>query len=235
MKKIRWFLDPARSADWNMAVDEALMEGQATPAALPVLRFYSWERPSISVGYFQKVEDISCRFRVAEKKIPLVRRMTGGGLVQHGSDLTFSLSIPASNPYFSTDVKTSYLRINEALRVGLKELYPKIDYADCKSVPSGRAQGGDRICFEAPSCYDLLIQGKKIVGASQRRLNGTLLHQSAVFLDRPAEELIPKILSGFKKEWRVEFEEMPLTKPELEKAGQKRKERYNLPEWGTGL
>ena len=181
MKNFRLILDPPRSAALNMALDEFLMRSQGSSEAPPVLRFYSWAEPAYSAGYFQNVDEIVKRFQCEKKHIPVVRRLTGGGLVRHGDDITFSLSVKGDSPFFAGAVKDSYLKVNEALRRGMKPLYAQIDYADCKSIPSAKGEK-ERICFESPSCYDLLLGGKKIVGASQRRKDGAILHQSSIFL-----------------------------------------------------
>ncbi len=213
-----------------MAIDEVLMTSQENQNALPTLRFYRWSSPAYSIGYFQSVETVLKRFDCAKKKISVVRRLTGGGLVFHGEDLTFSLSMKNPNPFFAGDVKDSYLKVNEALRVGIQEAFQGLDYADCKTVPSGRATN-ERVCFEAPSCYDLLLKGKKVVGASQRRLGEAILHQSSVFLDNKHSALEKNIQAGFERVWKINFKEMPLTQEELNKAGKKEKERYANPEW----
>ena len=227
MPVFRLILDEPRSASLNMAVDEFLMLSQSGEGAAPVLRFYSWDKPSVSIGYFQKVEEAAKKF----EGVPVVRRISGGGTVQHGKDLTFSLSIPVKNPFFPADVKSSYLRINEAVRTGLKELYPKLDYADCRTVPAGKRQGGGRICFEAPACYDLLLSGKKVLGASQRRIGKDLLHQSAMFLGGDRARLIDGIVNGFRSLWKADLQERPLSREELLKAGELERKRYDSAEW----
>lgn len=230
-RPVRLILDPPRRAALNMAIDEILMESRQAPDAPPVLRFYFWSEPAYSIGYFQSVEAVARRFGCAKKKIGVVRRLAGGGTVLHGEDLTFSLTLKNPNLFFSGDVKTSYLKINEAVRIGLKDAYPELDYADCRTVPPGRPGARERVCFEAPSCYDLLLEGKKILGASQRRAGGAILHQSTIFLKEDPERLIEKIRRGFEKNWGVEFQEKALTQEELKKAELKEKERYASPEW----
>lgn len=234
MDRLRLILDAPRSATLNMAIDEFLMHSPCAGQA-GVLRFYSWDHPSVSIGYFQKVGDAVKRFDAVNKGIPVVRRISGGGTVLHGDDLTFSLSIATENPFFPTDVKSSYLRINEAVRTGLKELHPKLDYADCRTVPTGKRQAGERICFEAPACYDLLLSGKKILGASQRRIGKELLHQSSLFLKEDRSRLIRAIVKGFETLWKVELKEKPLGPEELEQAKELEGRRYASVEWASGL
>src|SRR3989338_1059652 len=226
----RLIVDPPRAAALNMGVYEMLMEAQKDPAALPSLRFYSWSSPAYSVGYFQDVGEVAARRRAAEKNIPVVRRITGGGMVFHGKDLTFSLTLKSASPFLPREVKDSYLRINEALRSGLAELLPEIDYASCKDVPSGRADG-ERVGFEAPSCYDLLLGKKKVVGSSQRRKDGVVLHQASLFFEFDKETLMDCILRGFERKWGIAFLRTPLNEEELLRAERRAVERYASPEW----
>ena len=230
--ELRLILDSAHSATFNMAADEFLMESQRDPKVSPVLRVYTWDAPAVTVGYFQEVEEVARRLKSKEKKISVVRRLTGGGLVMHGRDVTFSLLLKNNNPFLPSDVKMSYLKVNEALRLGIKELYPEMDYADCKTVPSGRGDG-ERVCFEKPSCYDLLIGKQKVVGASQRRRDGVILHQSTVFLKDPIKTVTEKILKGFRELWKIDFEEKPLSGEEIKLIQKKEVERYGSPEWAN--
>jgi lipoate-protein ligase A len=162
----------------------------------------------------------------------VVKRLTGGGFVLHDKDLTLSLSLPGAGELFPSDVKTSYLKVNEALRWGLRKIYPDLDFADCKNVPSGRGDD-DRICFENPSCYDLLLKGKKVVGASQRRKDGAILHQATIFLDAEHHTLTKCIQEGFEEKWGVVFEESALEPDELREAEKRELERYGAREWSV--
>lgn len=208
-----------------MAVDEMLLE-----AARPTLRVYGWSAPACTLGYFQSVKDAVRRGGFGAKKIPVVRRLTGGGLVKHGKDLTFSLCLKEPNPYFSAGAKTSYLKINEVLLSAFKEIHPRMDYADCKNLSSDRS-AQDRVCFDSPACYDLMLDGRKVVGASQRRRRGVILHQSSVFLDIPHGEIAALIRSAFERKWAVNFREKPLERRELEESGKKERERYSSEDW----
>lgn len=230
MSDFRLILDPPRSATLNMAIDELLMAQGANGGNLPTLRIYGWQKPSYSVGYFQDVAETAKKVNAHRIQASVVRRLTGGGLVFHDRDLTLSLVTRYPNRFFSNDTKTSYLKINEALGAGLRKLYPALDFADCKSLPRPHA-GRPEICFESPACYDLMLQGRKVVGASQRRSRGVLLHQSTVFLPGGRPVLTGKILEGFREKWKVEFSELPLSKEEVDEAMKKERERYSSPEW----
>lgn len=215
-----------------MAIDEFLMESQKDPENPPSLRLYQWSEPACSIGYFQNINEVAKRFQRAGRELRVVRRLTGGGIVPHGDDLTLSLTLKESSFRFLKEVKTSYLKINEAIREGLIRSYAGLDYADCRSIPSGRA-GKNLVCFDRPSCYDLLLAGKKVVGASQRRQGIALLHQSTIFLQGDPAVLRRHIVGGFKKVWGVSFSEIPFNERELAQAEQLEKMRYTDPEWAT--
>ena len=101
-------LDPEpHSAALNMARDEALVR----TATCPVLRCYSWERPAVSFGYFEKWLDVARHWPNRE----LVRRWTGGGVVPHGDDLTYTLVVPSAHPFLALTPLQSYRAIHAAL------------------------------------------------------------------------------------------------------------------------
>src|SRR5262245_3748574 len=95
MDRLRLLIDPPASGAWNMAVDEALLETAATEG-LPTLRFYEWERPTLSLGYFQSAADRV--HHAASRECPVVRRASGGGAIVHDRELTYSIAVPQANP-----------------------------------------------------------------------------------------------------------------------------------------
>src|SRR5438477_3128474 len=102
------------SAAINMAIDEALLE----TAVVPTIRFYRWRSPALSFGYFGKFSNVA--IYAAERD--LVRRWTGGGIVFHGDDLTYSIVVPASNPVFDESSIAIYEKIHRALCEALNRI-----------------------------------------------------------------------------------------------------------------
>src|SRR6266567_2922399 len=100
-----------RSAAMNMAIDEALLETEMIPS----IRFYQWKSPALSFGYFGKFADVA---GFATER-DLVRRWTGGGIVFHGEDLTYSIVIPVNDPIFAQSSMWIYEKIHRALRDAL--------------------------------------------------------------------------------------------------------------------
>jgi lipoate-protein ligase A len=235
MNAFRLIVDAPSDARNNMAVDEALMLGQGRPESVPTLRFYTWSEDALSIGYFQSVREFDKPSRYGSKPSSVVRRLTGGGVVRHGHDLTFSITATMPNPLIPSAVKDSYLKINEAVRIGLKQIYPTLDYADCRDVKSMRERQKDRVCFEKPDCHDLLLNGKKILGASQRRIGNKFLHQSSLTADQPYPVLIDRLIEAFSGSWKIGFELSALTAEEKELASRIKRDRYSDPEWGSPL
>src|SRR6266404_8254999 len=97
--------EPSRSAAVNMAIDEALFE----TAEVPTIRFYQWDHPALSFGYFGKYTEVSNHDR------DIVRRWTGGGIVFHGEDLTYSLVIPATDDAFNESSMSIYEKVHAAV------------------------------------------------------------------------------------------------------------------------
>lgn len=154
---------------WNMAVDEALLE--AIPRlGKPVLRFYGWTEPAASFGYFQRYSDVE---RLTPLR-PLVRRPTGGGIVPHDADWTYSAAFPTAHEWYSLAAIESYRRIHEWIRSAFARLNTSVELAPC-CLSSGPGQ-----CFAGYEKFDVLWRGRKIAGAAQRRRKDGLLIQGSV-------------------------------------------------------
>lgn len=168
---MNWFLLESGRGDaaFNMAMDEALLEAMPR-LQKPVLRFYGWTERAASFGYFQKFSEVER----ATLLRPLVRRPTGGGLVPHDADWTYSLVFPTNHESYSLSAVDSYRRVHEWIQAAFGRLGISTELASCcrKSEPGQ--------CFAGYEKFDLLWQGKKIAGAAQRRNKFGLLVQGSV-------------------------------------------------------
>jgi lipoate-protein ligase A len=161
----------SRTAAMNMAVDEALLEC----AAKPLIRFYQWNHPALSFGYSGKFEE------VADQERDIVRRWTGGGIVFHGQDLTYSIVIPANHTAFRLSSMSIYEKVHEAIRSALgttvAALYEREREKDSAIAERRHDEG---FCFANPVPADVLLNGQKIAGAAQRRTRLGLLQQGSI-------------------------------------------------------
>ena len=166
----------AGSGSRNMAVDEALARLCRDYATL---RFYAWDTPTLSIGYFQRTGEIdlsACR----ESAIGLVRRPTGGRAVLHRQDLTYSLVLPLRPPWTEFSIAESYQRINACLQRGLEAL----GISASITISEGQAaRAPSPFCFSAIAQQELLVGGKKVIGSAQRRFPTALLFQGSILLD----------------------------------------------------
>jgi len=152
-----------------MACDEALLESSAR-LGRPLLRFYGWTEPAASFGYFQKFAGVSNWTKLR----PLIRRPTGGGLVPHHSDWTYSLVFPPGHWWHSLNARASYRRVHEWIR----DAFARLEVATELS-PVRREEAAGQ-CFVGAEEFDVLWQGRKIAGAAQRRNRQGLLIQGSV-------------------------------------------------------
>ncbi len=166
------------SAAINMAIDEALLE----TAVVPTIRFYRWRSPALSFGYFGKFSDVA--IYAAERD--LVRRWTGGGIVFHGDDLTYSIVIPASDPVFDKSSISIYENIHRALADALNEVGERavvaggVDPGGIALRKHAAVSASGNNCFANPVPADVMIDGRKIAGAAQRRTRRGLLQQGSI-------------------------------------------------------
>lgn len=175
----RLLIDPPASGAWNMAVDEALLEEAASEGRC-TMRFYRWEEPTLSLGYFQEYADrwghtASCR-------CPVVRRSSGGGAILHDCELTYSLAIPERHPLAAGRLQT-YHAVHETLIDTLASWGIR---ATVFVESASRAAPDQKpfLCFQRRSPGDVLVGDAKIAGSAQRRCRGAVLQHGSVLLAR---------------------------------------------------
>lgn len=168
-----WDDAEARIGSDNMAVDQFLLE---CGYSLPILRVYDWSQPTVSLGYFHPLQDAWEAFPIDEgEELRFVRRWTGGGIVDHRVDITYTLVIPRNEDLAKTRGAESYRAIHQALADVLNEMGESV----LLEKGGVNARGGE--CFANPVLYDLCdSSGRKVAGAGQRRTRHGLLHQGSV-------------------------------------------------------
>jgi len=211
----------SRSAAMNMAIDEALLES----AAAPSIRFYRWESPALSFGYFGRFADVADK--ASERD--LVRRWTGGGIVFHGEDLTYSVVIPASDPVFAESSMSIYENVHRALRKALVANGQSAELALAASVVDAGTEIVDRgyNCFANPVRADVMIDSCKVAGAAQRRTRGGLLQQGSVQYVDLGNGLAERFVQAL-SEARCE---KSLNKSLIERAEKIAEQKYGTDSW----
>ena len=181
----------ASPAAMNMAVDEAMLLSQKEQPN-PTLRFYTWSSAAFSFGYFQniaaEVDVEACR----ADGIELVKRMTGGGTVVHGWDLTYTLILPRSTGEKS--ISEAYRCIGESLVMAFKKLgIPAACHAADTDVPSAVTNCEANICLTNPADYDVMCDSKKLAGVSVRRNRNGMMFQGYISLYMPPASVLRRV------------------------------------------
>ena len=233
----------------NMAIDKAVLVSNSNKKVLPTVRFYTWKPPTISIGYFQSLEEEIDLNNCKEFGVDYVRRITGGGAVFHEEELTYSIIIPESHPQIPKNIMESYGRICGAVIKGLKNLGIESEYKPIN---------------------DIITSGKKISGNAQTRKMKTVLQHGTVLTDVdvdkmfsllkvPNEKIKDKLIAdvkervtsikhvlgreipfddvakamkkGFEEEFNVELVEGTLTDEEIDLAKKFEKECFSARDW----
>ena len=185
MKQWRLIVDAEPcSGSWNMAVDEYLFRSLEIESGTH-LRFYSWARPTVSLGYSQKVDHVLNAAYCRREGIDIVRRITGGKLVLHDREVTYSLC-SSDTGTFGTTLTESYRLISSGLMRGLERMGLRPRLAD---APPQSYVRGDLPCFSYPARDEIEIDGRKIVGSAQKRVGGRFLQHGSVPLQEDDERL----------------------------------------------
>jgi lipoyl(octanoyl) transferase len=211
------------SATTNMAIDEALLE----TAVVPTIRFYRWRSPALSFGYFGKFSDVA--IYAAERD--LVRRWTGGGIVFHGDDLTYSIVIPASDPVFDESSIAVYEKIHRALADALNGVGERAVVAggvDPGGIAlSKHAAASAYNCFANPVRADIMINGRKIAGAAQRRTRRGLLQQGSIQGTTTNTDLAEK----FAQALSTNCSEIEISEELFQRAQELAQHKYGTESW----
>lgn len=191
--KTKWYFINSGpcSPSYNMALDEALLDFHSKGEIPPVLRFYQWNPPTLSIGYFQRVSEINFE-ALTSKNIGFVRRPTGGRAVLHDSELTYSIIVTEQYPNLPETVTEAYRFLSEGLLKGFHYLGLNAYFStpDTEEKQNELKKPKSAVCFDAPSWYELVVEGKKVAGSAQTRQKGVVLQHGAILLDLDEDKLL---------------------------------------------
>lgn len=193
MEKEVWgFIDSGSCApSYNMAMDEALLDWHSEGLIPPVIRFYGWEPATLSIGYFQKAEKEINLEAVRSQGLGFVRRPTGGRAVLHEHELTYSVIVSEDHPNMPQSVTEAYRVISEGILCGFHELGLEAYFSVPKTEDEREGLKNPRssVCFDAPSWYELVVEGRKVAGSAQTRQKGVILQHGSILLDMDEDKL----------------------------------------------
>lgn len=196
-----------------MAIDAALLQSLGGPyesgrGVRPTLRFYTWQKPTLSLGYFQRYLDAHDHFKrsgltAAEistadeastaAPVALVRRASGGGAIMHDHELTYSLAMPASRVGDRGASQWLYRSVHTAIAdvIGRSGVSARSFRETGRSAPTEQPF----LCFHRRTDEDLIVAGYKVLGSAQRRgRDGILQHGSLLIRSSRWAEALPGLL-----------------------------------------
>jgi lipoate-protein ligase A len=180
MKTMQLIVEPEPlRGSWNMSVDERLFR-LAESSRRTFLRFYRWERPTASLGYSQESSRVIDLDFCRTHGVDIVRRMTGGKLVLHDREVTYSVA-SADAGLFTETLRDSYRLISQALLKGLERLGVSARLAETSPPAYIR---GTMPCFAFPARDEIEIGGRKIVGSAQKRTGPLFLQHGSIPLEK---------------------------------------------------
>ena len=181
------------SAEVIMQKDREFLEKMASETK-PILHFYHFEKNSATYGHFLKTENFFNSVGVEKEGLRLAKRPTGGGIIFHLWDFAFSVLIPATHALFSQNTLENYATINQAVLLAVEEFLEK---KGCELTAHDGAilgVGCEHFCMAKPTKYDVMLNGKKVAGAAQRKTRDGLLHQGSISLVMPSKEFLESVL-----------------------------------------
>jgi len=249
------------SGSLNMAIDDFLFRSLSSEPQT-YLRFYRWERPTVSLGYSQDIRKVVDVEYCQKQGIDIVRRMTGGKLVLHHKEVTYSLCSSDKETFTST-LADSYKLISQALMRGFDKMGLKSYLAD--SPPNSYVRG-NLPCFSYPARDEIEVEGKKIVGSAQKRAGSKFIQHGSIPLEEDEGFLAPvsflkkenskgrmislsqalgekvsfdwvvqRLTSGISEFFKVNFKPRALDAEEKETISKIQKERYANKDWTYGV
>ncbi len=174
----------------NMALDEALLASFDQDSE-PILRLYGWQPAALSLGRFQKTCDVLDLERCRANAVPIVRRITGGGVIYHADELTYSLICSPGQIPEADSIKDSFRVLTGFLLQFYRNLGLNAQYAVDGCAADEKLGERTPFCFAGKESFDILVNGRKIGGNAQRRLKQVVFqHGSIPILSRVAEGLV---------------------------------------------
>lgn len=199
------FVDPPLDGPANMARDEHLLHADdISPGAL---RIYAWNPPTLSLGYFQRFEDLAA-LPAEVRQLAVVRRLTGGGAILHDREITYSVILDDSVPIARRAPADLYRVAHECWR-DVIAADGAVGHLAPEEFPLPSPRSGPFFCFEKPGRTDLLIGQEKLLGSAQRRIPGRVMQHGSLMLAKrfaahpgthlndPSPEIVLRWIDGF--------------------------------------
>jgi lipoate-protein ligase A len=176
-----------------MEMDRQLLDG-IEGVKDPILHLYDWQGDSATYGHFIQIEKYINLQGAAKRSLSLAKRPTGGGIIFHITDYAFSALVPASHPFFSLNTLENYAFINGIAARAVERLTGRHAATTLLESPPKTEGMAQFFCMGKPTIYDVMIDGKKIGGAAQRKTKAGFLHQGSIAIGMPCDSYLHDVL-----------------------------------------
>ncbi len=198
------------TAQKNMDIDACLLK-ELENFSEPILHFYDWKSPSATYGYFTKPE----QHLKDLQRLDLARRPTGGGIIFHVTDFAFSFLLPVKHPRFSANTLENYKYVNNAVLNVIEKLFMSENPTLLEKNES--TMNSPKFCMANPTVYDVMLHGKKVGGAAQRRTKDGFLHQGSILLAMPSDSFLDEMLRDPNISSSMKLNSFPLLEEKVNK------------------
>ena len=182
-----------KTAKENMLLDAQLLEN-LDPKGDSVLHLYEWDGLSATYGYFINTSQFLNLEAVQKTSLSLARRPTGGGIVFHVSDLAFSVLVPSGHEGFSENTLDNYHFVNKKVALAIKGVMQEASLELLPQDPKSVDSSSSHFCMAKPTIFDVMVDGKKVAGAAQRKRKQGFLHQGSISIAFPEDSFLKEIL-----------------------------------------
>jgi lipoate-protein ligase A len=176
--------------DFNMGADLVLLNSCENGTAPSTLRLYGWQTPTLSIGHNQNIDKEINIKHCRDLEIPVVRRPTGGKAILHGNEITYAIAVASNNPVFLGGIRESLKTIGSALIQGLEELEISGSILNEGNYSSSPEKLNSPACFASLNQFEILVDGKKLVGSAQKRTRKAFIQHGSILIDFDAELFI---------------------------------------------
>ena len=238
-------LDVPSAGAWNMSVDQALLESvEAT--GIPVIRIYRWAPATLSLGYFQILDDRNQH--TGSLTCPVVRRASGGGAILHDQETTYSLCFPSSNRWSKRNTEI-YTLVHDCITESLNDWEIEVTAYNSEVSKQTETVSSSFMCFSRRADGDLILDGNKVVGSAQRRSKNALLQHGSVLWERSSfatelpgiedlaehsvdtEQIAESFVTRLSKKLDLSMQREELTDAEHEKSRKIMATKFGLESW----
>mgnify|MGYP000250470083 CR=1 FL=1 len=217
----------------QMAADEYFCE---TMPRKYLLRFYNWQSGGVTFGYSQRYSTVITRLKKEKKEgLPPVRRPTGGGIVYHENDLTFSFIF--HYPCVTFNPRRIYFLLHNAIKREYGKSVLNFDISSDKTE-NYNTNFPAMECFKKPVEMDLLSEGKKALGGALRKFADYMLYQASLQtaeVRKNADFHKKTIAKAFANEFNIIWEEKKMAGEEMEKVLQIKEMKYMTKSWNRRI